>query len=105
MNLQARYQAEGLPRGITVAEWEVYEGLPMFSVYPEAKNASSIHARGYFMYRDASPEERAALNSRGGASRKNTVKPLASPAELAAKRLRRSEQRHRKYLERKQAAA
>jgi hypothetical protein len=60
--LQRRYRCEGLKRGLTIAEWEVYNSLPMYSVYPEARSAKTFEDRGVFMYRNATDEERAALD-------------------------------------------
>lgn len=56
------YESDGLKRGLTVAEWEKEKGLPQFSVYPEAAKATEMRMKGYFMYRDATPEERAIMN-------------------------------------------
>ena len=66
---QAWYEEEGLPLGMTVAEFEVYNFMPKYSVYPEAAQASDFSQRGFFMYRNATPEERQQMATRGGRPR------------------------------------
>lgn len=71
-SLQARYLEDGFPRGLTVAEWEGLNGLPRYSVYPDAEKATSWCDRGFYMYSNMSREERArvqATRGRKGASR------------------------------------
>lgn len=64
-----RYAVEGLPLGLTVAEWEVREGLPMFSVCPEAEHARLPNDKGRFMYCNASEAERAVMAQRSSSTR------------------------------------
>lgn len=59
----AEYERWGLPLGKTIAEWEAEHGLPQYSCYPEAKLAKSIYDPGFFMYRNATDEERELINA------------------------------------------
>lgn len=70
--LQAWYQEEGLPRGITIAEFEVYYFLPKYSIYPEVESAAGPSERGFFMYRNATEEEKEQMASRSGRPRTST---------------------------------
>ncbi len=88
-----RYRWVALRKGMTVAEYEGLAGLPPYSVYPEAK-VVEMSALGYFMYRKATDEERAALDVHGSAGRARKHKPVAAGANMAA-RLERS----RRYRE------
>jgi hypothetical protein len=56
--LQLWYEEEALPKGITVAEFEVYYFMPKYSIYPEAETATEWGQKGCFMYRNATEEER-----------------------------------------------
>ncbi len=96
-----RYKWAGLRRGLTVAEWERLAGLPAYSVCPEARDASGVHTRGFFMYRKATDEERAALDAAGGAAGKARLHKIVDPKALFEARRECS----RKYYEKKANAA
>ncbi len=59
-----RYAYEGFSKGLTIAEWEALEGLPRFSVWPEAARARSFRDPGFFLYRNATEQERQAMRHR-----------------------------------------
>lgn len=68
-SVEARYWRQGFPEGLTIAEWEEKEGLPPYSVQPEAQAAAGPHDRGFFLYRNATEEERLILATRPGRPR------------------------------------
>lgn len=73
----AEYERWGLPQGKTVAEWEAIMGYPQYTLYPWAQNAQSYHDRGYFMYRNATDEERELMNkTRGRSGRRKLQKEI-----------------------------
>lgn len=43
------YERDGLPNGITVAEWERAFSLPRWTVYPHLRE-SSPNEKGFYMY-------------------------------------------------------
>jgi hypothetical protein len=56
------YERWGLSQGHTVAEWEAILGYPPYTVYPFARFAETMADRGYFMYHNATEEERALMD-------------------------------------------
>lgn len=82
---QVWYEEEGLAKGMTVAEFEEYYLLPPYSVYPEAAEAKTWSDKGFFMYRNATDEEREAMATRAG-------RPRAKLSEEERK------ERRKKYL-------
>lgn len=56
------YETVGLDLGMTVDEFERSNGLSAYSIYPEARGVT-IEERGFFMYRNATYEEREAGNA------------------------------------------
>lgn len=62
----AEYERWGLPQGKTVAEWEAIMGLEPYTLYPWAQNAKSFDERGYFMYRNATDDERHVMEKARG---------------------------------------
>jgi hypothetical protein len=57
-SLAEQYKWLGMARGLTVQEWERERGLPPYSVFPEARSADSFVEVGFYMYRNATVEER-----------------------------------------------
>jgi hypothetical protein len=99
------YESDGLKRGRTVAEWEAERGLPQYSCYPEAAKAQSLTDKGYFMYRDATVEERAIMNKGMFMKIKKNYGDLeAIEAEKQRKR-KRDRERYREQRERLSSAA
>ncbi len=88
-----QYESDGLKRGKTVAEWEAERNLPMYSVYPEAKKATEMRNKGYFMYREATAEERAVMNKGMFMKIKKNYGDLEAIA--AERRLKNEKARHR----------
>lgn len=68
-----------------MAEYEKDKGLPEYTVYPEAKEASYLTDKGYFMYRVATPDERAAM-TKGQFMKIKTKTPEQIQEEKTAKR-------------------
>lgn len=93
-SLQFCYAQARREEGITVAEFEAREGLPLFSVFPEAEQARRPQDPGRFMYCSATDEEREVL--RGARIESAMLKPIA---------VRRAQQRARsQYLKERYAA-
>lgn len=57
----AEYERWGLSQGYTVAEWEAILGYPPYTIYPFAKDAQTMADRGYYMYKNATEEEKAVM--------------------------------------------
>ena len=55
------YERWGLSQGYTVAEWEAVMGFPPYTIYPMARKAKSMRDRGYYMYKNATEEEKALM--------------------------------------------
>lgn len=101
--LAEAYAAEGRAAGLTIAEWERAVGLPPFSVCPEARTAASMCDPGFFMYRNATDEERRILDAEsGGATGRSSLRALAEIR--AAKEKERARHRAR-YHAKKEARA
>lgn len=92
------YEKDGLKRGLTVAEWEREKGLPPYTTYPECKKAERLTDKGYFMYREATAEERAIMQKGMFMKIKKNYGDLE--AIQAAKEKRLADDR-RRYQERK----
>jgi hypothetical protein len=79
MNLAEKYERCGRGAGYSVAEYEELLGLPPFSIYPRARKVDALTARGFFMYRSATPEERDAMNrSRTARARASKIRSTRS---------------------------
>lgn len=51
----------GYPAGVTIAEYEARQGWPLFTIWPEAADARSWRDKGWFLYTNATDEERAEM--------------------------------------------
>lgn len=93
--LQREYAKARRVEGLTVAEFEARKGLLRYSVFPERRGAT-LFQRGYFMYRNATPEEELELQKEAGGAT-NRIGSLKSPQEIAKQRLARTEYLRRAY--------
>lgn len=85
-----------------MAEWEEEQGLPPYSVYPDAVNATKLTDKGYFMYRTATPEERQVMQKGMFMKIRKNYGDLEA---IEAAKARKRERERRKWHEKKNGNA